>query len=292
MIDARNAFRMIERKRKNLLAAYVVTMCLALCSLVCLFLFRNLFFPSLAATLLFYLIAVLPLDKAYNREFIRDNFLLGTAEGRDGATVDEKGQVSDGEIISSGLFPLPASGKRRAVTGLSLSVPVDGEMISIREILSYYRLPEGSDKHKVAIIKGIWISVPLKHGCGIEAGVIRKNALHPSVREDFYSAEGFILEDGKDDWDGCLFFADGKKSMERLYALLPDVYGLYQACSSKSGSMMFRISNNCLYLLDYGRSLDFDAPVRKGLDISVLTSNRVPEFQKLLELSETIQKKN
>ena len=289
-MDAEKAFRTIENKRRLLYASYIVTMCLGLSSLVALFMYRNLFFPLLIITLLFYLLVVLTLDRRYSKEFIRSNLLLGTARGREGAVVNESSIVPEKDIADSALFPLPSSGKRKAITGMSVTIPVDDDSVTINEILSYYRLPAGSDKHKVALIKGIWIKLPLRRSSRIDAGIIRKNAIHPAVRNNFYRSKGFVLEDGADEWDGCLFIARNEKSMERLRALLPRIQELYETCSSKSGSMLLRIADNCLYLLNYGRTLDFDAPVRKGLTMEVLESDRIPEFWALRNFADYLEK--
>ncbi len=278
-MDTKTAYRIIERRRIITLLLYMITVLMFVFSIVSFFLFRERTFICIVFSLLFYALVVLRADRVYSRTFVRMNLLVGTGRLFDECIYQKRGGVTRDDIKKSGMLPTVEKEGNDVVSGPTLHLRKGKTEILSSSILSYYPLPKGADRHKIALLKGMWFSSVVALDGDI--AIVREGAIHSSRERDFFLKQN--LEDKSnllsDDWDGFHLYSSSLSDSDlRLFL---------KRVKSISGSVTFstlRVHDGRIYLFVAGRNLLQDYPVYKGPSMELIEKNRLPETVMLLSL--------
>lgn len=278
-MDTKTAYRMIERRRLIALLLYIIVVLMFVLSIVSFFLFRERTFICIVFSLIFYALVVLRADRLYSRTFVRMNLLVGTGRLFDECTYQKKGGVCRDDIKESRMLPTVEKEGNDVVSGPTLHLKKGKIEILSSSILSYYPLPKGADRHKIALLKGMWISSSIAMNGDIE--IVREGAIHSSIERNFFLKQNLddkseLLSDG---WDSYHLYSSSLSDNE-LKLFLKRVKSVFKYVTFST----MRVHDGKVYLFVAGRNLLQDYPVYKGPSMDLIEKNRLPETVMLSSL--------
>ncbi|GEM_PF-5470874 len=292
-MDTKVAHRKIESVRILALGVYIVEIMLLVLAIAFFFKYRSMAFPSIIVALLFYWIVVLRVDKAYSKTVVKMNLIVGTGNLFDKCVYKDKGGVERSDIRESGMLPTKEEEGNEVVSGPTLYLEKDGIDILVSNIIAYYPLARGVDKHKVALLKGLWLSSDFDAlPADAEIAIERKNSLHKSIEDLFYIKQNMECKSQNVSgwWDEYNVYCKNI-SLDDLKYFLRQARSIVDSILGKDLHLFIRLHQGKIYIFVSGRNLSMDFPIYKGPSLSFVEKNRIPEVVALKDFISCYSKK-
>lgn len=185
-------FDALKAGYRRLRVLYFISLMAAVLALVLFFVNRQLTLAVLGASLLYYLLAVRPQNRAYARAYIHTAALASLSRHLQGAEHTPQ-PVLDPQDLRKAQLLAANRDKGGALCREGGRGTWRGRPVELGDVTFAHSFPAGARKRHEFVV-GLWVTVTLDHDTGLDWRLLEERIMLPASREVMYAADQTLVQ--------------------------------------------------------------------------------------------------